>query len=72
MSTSFLPITTHEDIMQLNLWWMNNYHGLEFGINVHKAFVLFEKGLGQFKDIWDKTRKDFLYWEEARSKFSLI
>lgn len=51
ISISFLPPTTKEDIIQLNLWWSTNYHGLEFGITMDGAFVMYRKGLHQFKGI---------------------
>lgn len=40
-SMHFLPRIAHEDIMQLKLWWTNHYHGLEIGIMMDNAFVMY-------------------------------
>ena len=37
-----------------------------------KAHTLYKKGLRYFRDIWDLGRKEFLNWEVAIIKFSLI
>lgn len=35
-----------------------------------RAFVMYKKCLGHFKNSWDPIRNDFLTWEEARPKMS--
>ena len=36
-----------------------------------RGFILYNKDLRYFRDIWDLGRNDFLEWEKAHTKFSL-
>ena len=59
--------------MQLNLWWRIEYRDLNFGITIDRGYVLNKKkSLRYFQDIHEPGRNDFLGWDEARLKFSLV
>jgi hypothetical protein len=68
---TYVSPTTPKDILQLNFWWREEYHGLHFGIIMSMAYTLNRNGLGYFRDIWDPRRYNSLNWEDARDKFSL-
>jgi hypothetical protein len=70
-TVAYLSPTTPKDILQLNLWWREEYQGLHFGIIMSRAYILNKNGLRYFRDIWDPGRYDFLTWEDAKEKFSL-
>ena len=70
-TVTYLSPTTPKDILQLNLWWKEEYQGLYFGIVMSRAYTLNMNGLRYFRDNWDLGRYDFLNWEHAEDKFSL-
>ena len=35
----FLSLSCLEDILQLNIWWRMEYHGLNFGITMDEGFI---------------------------------
>ena len=57
---TFLSPSCLEDILQLNLWWQIEYKGLYLGITMDRGFVLYNKDLRYFQDIWDTERNDVL------------
>ena len=66
-----LFLTCTEDIIQLNLWWHGEYRKLYFSITMDMGFLLYSKGLRQFRDVWDLERNKNLEWEEACIRYSL-
>lgn len=50
---TYLPPPTPKVILQLNLWWREEYQGLYFGNMMSRAYTLNMNGLRYFKDIWD-------------------
>ena len=55
-TTTYLPPSTPENILQLSMWWRTEYQGLYFGITMSRALTLYGKGLRYFQDIWDPGR----------------
>ena len=70
-TVTYLSPTTPKDILQLNLWWREEYQRLHFGIIMKRAYTLNMNGLRYLRDIWDPGRYNFLNWEDAIDKLSL-
>lgn len=45
--------------MQLNVWWTTHFYCTEFNVTMDIAFVMYTKGLQQFKDIRKMAQQDF-------------